>query len=176
MPVGLFLGLFLQQVRGFSATASALMVIPLMAGMLVGNRGTAFIVLRTGRVKGLLAGGAALVALASVPLAFIGDIPLWATLFCAGLIGLGTAPAMGGMAIAAQMAVDRRDIGSATAGLNLVKQLGGSAGLAIGQSLFTWGSGGAQAIGTTIAVIGGIGGALALVAVLAMEDLELVTR
>ncbi len=175
MPVGLFLGLYLQQVRGFSATESALMVIPLMAGMLVGNRGTAIIVIRTGRVKGLLAGGALVLAAASLPFFALATLPVWLTLVCAGLIGVGTAPAMGGMAIAAQSAVDRRDIGSATAGLTLVKQLGGSAGLATGQALLgktlT-----AQSIGGTIAVIGVAGGVLAFAAILAMREVVLVTR
>ncbi|MET0235696.1 MAG: hypothetical protein ABW224_13715 [Kibdelosporangium sp.] len=35
-------------------------------------------------------------------------------------------PLMGCVAIVAQTAVDRRDVGSATAGLNLVKQLCGA--------------------------------------------------
>jgi EmrB/QacA subfamily drug resistance transporter len=169
MPAGLFIGLYFQQVRGFSATTSAVMILPLMAGMIIGNRGTALIVLRTGRVKGLLAGGALLVAAASAPMALLDErFPLWVTVVCAGLIGVGSAPAMGGIAIAAQTAVERRDIGSATAGLNLIKQLGGSAGLAIGQSVFE----ARQAIGATIAIVGVVGGLLALAAVLAMEDLD----
>ncbi|TCO52390.1 MFS transporter [Actinocrispum wychmicini] len=175
MPAGLFIGLYFQQVRGLSATQSALTVIPLMVGMLIGNRGTAMIVLRTGRVKGLLAAGAILVAAASATLAMIDILPLWLTISCAALVGIGTAPAMGGIAIVAQTAVNRRDIGSATAGLNLMKQLGGSTGLAITQTLFTAGThnGIAEAIGTTIAVVGVTGGLLALGAVLAMEDLDL---
>lgn len=169
MPAGLFVGLYFQQVRGLSATESGLMVIPLMVGMILGNRGTAMVVLRTGRVKGLLAGGAVVVAGASAMLAMINILPLWLTIFWTALIGVGTAPAMGGIAIAAQTAVDRGDVGSATAWLNLVKQLGGSAGLTIGQALFT----GSAQIGTTIAIVGAIGGMLALGAVLAMEDLDL---
>jgi predicted MFS family arabinose efflux permease len=171
MPSGLFIGLYFQQVRGFSATASALMVIPLMVGMLVGNRGTAMIVIKTGRVKGLLAGGAILVAAASASLAELDSLPVWLTVFLAGLIGIGTAPAMGGIAIAAQSSVQRRDVGSATAGLNLIKQLGGSAGLALGQSLLV-----PMGLGGTIAVIGTIGGVSAFAAVLAMDDLNLAPK
>jgi predicted MFS family arabinose efflux permease len=174
MPAGLFVGLYFQQVRGYSATASALMVIPLMAGMIIGNRGTALLVLRNGRVKKLLAAGALLIAAASAPMALLSaGIPLWVTVSCACLIGIGTAPAMGGIAIAAQNSVHRRDVGSATAGLNLIKQLGGSAGLAIGQRLFARHTDIAQAIGGTIAIIGVVGGILAFAAVLAMDDLDL---
>ncbi|GAB3877800.1 MDR family MFS transporter [Kibdelosporangium lantanae] len=174
VPTGLFFGLYYQQVRGFSATMSAFTVVPLMAGMILGNRGTAMIVLRTGRVKGLLLAGAALVAVASGVLAMVDTLPLAVAVVCAGLVGLGSAPAMGGIAIAAQMSVQRRDVGAATGGLNLVKQLGGSVGLAVGQSLFGGAAAGGagHAIGVTIAVIGVVGGVLALVAVLAMENLD----
>lgn len=169
MPVGLFIGLYFQQVLRHSATVSGLMVLPLMGGMVLGNRLTAAIALRTGRVKAILAAGAVLLAAGSAPLALLDNgIPVWITLVCTGLIGIGVAPSMGGIAIVAQTAVDRRDVGSATAGLNLVKQLGGSAGLAIGQGLLA-----TQAIGRTIAVIGVAGGLLALAAVLAMDDLDL---
>ncbi len=166
-PAGLFFSLYFQQERGFGATASGLVVVPLMAGMLAGNRLTALVVLRTGRVKGLLAAGAVTLSAASASLVAIDALPVWLTVTCAGLIGLGAAPAMGGIAIAAQMSVPRRDTGAATAGLNLLKQLGGSAGLAIGQALLGFGS-----VGTTIAVVGAAGGVLALGAVLTMEDLD----
>jgi MFS family permease len=174
VPTGLFFGLYYQQVRGFSATTAALLVVPLMAGMILGNRGTAMIVLRTGQVKGLLMVGAVLVAAASGMLAMIDSLPLAVAVVCAGLVGLGSAPAMGGIAIAAQMSVQRRDVGSATGGLNLVKQLGGSVGLAVAQSLFGGASAGGpgHAIGTTIAVVGAVGGVLAFAAVLAMENLD----
>ncbi|MEV6906206.1 MFS transporter [Amycolatopsis sp. NPDC051071] len=174
MPAGLFLGLYFQQVRGYGATASGLMVLPLMAGMLIGNRGTALVVLKTGHVKGILAAGAVLTTLASASLAAIDVLPLWLTMLCVGLIGLGTAPSMGGITTAAQMSVERRDVGSATASLLLIKQLGGSAGLAIGQSMLVSGAphGLAHAIGGTIAVIGAAGGVLALGAVLAMTNLD----
>ncbi|GLY34553.1 hypothetical protein Amsp01_005770 [Amycolatopsis sp. NBRC 101858] len=166
-PAGLFFGLYFQQVRGYGATAAGLMVLPLMAGMLTGNRLTALVVLRTGHVKGLLAAGAVVVSAASASLVAIDVLPAWLAVTCAGLIGLGTSPAMGGIAIAAQMSVSRRDTGAATAGLNLLKQLGGSTGLAIGQVLL-----GAGSIGTAIAVVGAVGGLAALGAVLAMEDLD----
>jgi EmrB/QacA subfamily drug resistance transporter len=169
MPAGLFIGLYFQQDLGYSATAAGLMVLPLMGGMILGNRLTAALALRTGRIKTTLAAGAVLLAAGAAPLALLDHgIPLWITLGCTALIGIGVAPSMGGIVIAAQTAVDRHDVGSATAGLNLIKQLGGSAGLAIGQGLLV-----EQAIGGTIAIIGVAGGLLALAAVLAMEDLDL---
>ncbi|ONI79495.1 hypothetical protein ALI144C_27255 [Actinosynnema sp. ALI-1.44] len=60
------------------------------------------------------------------------------------------------------------DIGAATAGLNLIKQFGGSAGLATGQGLLA-----VQQVGGTIAIVGTVGGLLALAAVLAIPDVNL---
>jgi hypothetical protein len=144
-------------------------VLPLLGGMLVGNRLTAALALKTGRVKGILATGAVLVVVGSAVLAFLDNgIPLVITLVCTALIGLGSAPSMGGIAMVAQTAVDRRDLGAATAGLNLIKQFGGSAGLAVGQALL-----GTRHIGGTIALVGAVGGVLALGAVLAMREVDL---
>nr|WP_042198576.1 MFS transporter [Kibdelosporangium sp. MJ126-NF4]CEL23426.1 drug resistance transporter, EmrB/QacA family [Kibdelosporangium sp. MJ126-NF4]CTQ96806.1 drug resistance transporter, EmrB/QacA family [Kibdelosporangium sp. MJ126-NF4] len=169
MPAGLFLGVYFQQVLGYSATASGWMVLPLMGGMIVGNRLTAAITIRSGRIKPVLTAGAVLVVAGSAPLALLDSgIPLWITLGCTALVGLGAAPSMGGIAMVAQTAVDRRDVGAATAGLNLIKQFGGSAGLAAGQALV-----GVQHIGGTIAIVGTAGGLLALAAVLAIPDMNL---
>nr|WP_225955314.1 MFS transporter [Kibdelosporangium phytohabitans] len=169
MPAGLFLGVYFQQVLGYSATASGWLVLPLMGGMIIGNRLTAAVAIRSGRVRSALAAGAVLVVAGSAPLAMLDSgIPLWMTLTCTALIGFGAAPSMGGIAMVAQTTVDRRDIGAATAGLNLVKQFGGSTGLATGQALLA-----AQQVGGTIAIVGTIGGLLALAAVLAIPDVNL---
>ena len=169
MPAGLFLGVYFQHVLGYSATTSGWLVLPLMGGMIVGNRLTATVALRSGRVKPALAVGAVLVVAGSAPLAALDHgVPLWIVLLCAAAIGFGAAPSMGGIAMLAQTAVDRRDVGAATAGVNLIKQFGGSAGLAVGQALLP----GSQ-VGGTIAIVGTVGGVLALGAVLAIPDVDL---
>lgn len=169
MPAGLFLGVHFQQGLGYSATASGWLVLPLMGGMVVGNRMTAAVALRSGRVKPALAAGAVLVVAGSAPLAALDHgTPLWIVLVCSAAIGFGAAPSMGGIAMIAQTAVDRRDLGAATAGLTLVKQFGGSAGLAVGQALLP-----VQQVGGTIAIVGTAGGLLALAAVLAVPDVDL---
>ncbi|GAA2338951.1 MDR family MFS transporter [Streptomyces violaceusniger] len=179
VPVGIFLPLYFQHVRGHSATASGLLLLPLLIGMTLGNRLTAATVLRSGHVKpvlligaGLLtAGTAAFVALrATTPLALTSVLLLF--------VGLGAGPAMGGLTIATQNAVSRADMGTATAGSALTKQIGGAVGLACAQSLI--GHSGAAAptataIGSTVAWNGGAAGLLALGALLLMRDIPIAT-
>ncbi|WP_248965114.1 MFS transporter [Sphaerisporangium perillae] len=181
LPVGIFLALYLQQVRGYSATFSGLLLLPMLAGMVAGNRLTSTIVMRTGRPRPALLAGAALLTAGSLPFLTLGAAtPTFMIAVWLLLIGLGTGPAMGGASIVAQNSVPRPDIGTATAGSMLTKQLGGAVSLACGQSLLshlTAGPAGAAAmtgaIGTTLGWIGGLGGLLALTSILLMPELHL---
>ncbi|WP_018685988.1 MFS transporter [Actinokineospora enzanensis] len=176
LPIGVFLPLYLQHVRGYSATASGLMVLPLLAGMTISNRLTAFVILRTTHTKPALLAGAGLVTVAS-----LGFISLDAatspvtTGFWLLLAGLGAGPAMGGITIATQNSVPRADMGTASAGSTLTKQLGGTVGLAVAQTLLAHDTGPltASAIGTTITWTGGIAGLLALTAILLTRDITI---
>ena len=83
---------------------------------------------------------------------------------------------MGGITIATQNAVPAADMGTATAGSALAKQIGGTFGLACAQSLM--GSHHAVAaaeIGSSVAWEGAIAGVLALAAVLMMRNLPIPT-
>ncbi|MFC5835251.1 MFS transporter [Nonomuraea insulae] len=181
LPAGIFLALYFQQVRGYSATVSGLLLLPMLAGMVLSNRLTGAAVQRTGRPRTALLLGAGSLTAGSLPFLALGTgtpTPLIAC--CLLLIGLGTGPAMGGASIVAQNSVPRADIGTATAGSMLTKQLGGAAALAVGQSLLAHHlTGGAsagaliQGIGTTVAWIGGLGGLLALTAILLMPDIRI---
>ncbi|MFC4591683.1 MFS transporter [Sphaerisporangium corydalis] len=180
LPAGVFLPLYLQQARGYTATASGLLLLPMLAGMVAGNRLTVVALVRTGRPRPALRLGAMLVVAGSVPfLTLSARTPPLVIAFCLLLIGMGTGPAMGGASVVAQNSVPRADIGTATAGSMLTKQLGGAVSLALGQSLFAGhlARGGATAltagIGTTLAWIGGLGGLLALTAILLMPDIRL---
>ncbi|WP_246090664.1 MFS transporter [Nonomuraea deserti] len=136
LPVGILLPLYLQHVRGLSATASGLLVLPLLVGMTAGNRLAAVLILRSGHTKPVLPAGAGLLTTGSA--AFFAPGPETSPiLFGAWLLlaGLGAGPAMGGITIATQNSVPRADMGTAMAGSALTKQLGGSFGLACAQSL-----------------------------------------
>ncbi|CAM3996771.1 MFS transporter [Nocardiopsis rhodophaea] len=177
MPVGVLLPLYFQYVRDYSATVSGLLLLPLMIGMAVSNHLTAAIILRSRRAKPVLLVGAGLLTVGAAAF-FIQDTETPMALIVLWLLiaGLGSGPPMGGITIATQNAVQLADMGTATAGSTLTKQLGGAFGLACAQSLLSlYGTGGptAQAIGSSVAWGGAIGGALALAGLLLMRNIAI---
>ncbi|MFI6628755.1 MFS transporter [Nonomuraea fuscirosea] len=182
LPAGVFLVLYLQHVRGYSATASGLLLLPMLGGMVLSNRLTASFILRTARPRPALLLGTALLTAGSLPfLTLNAGTPALLIACCLALVGLGTGPAMGGASIVAQNSVPRTDIGAATAGSMLTKQIGGAVSLACGQSLLGHHltAGGADAVQVTAGVatvlgwVGGLGGLLALASVVLMPDLRI---
>ncbi|GHJ20491.1 MFS transporter [Streptomyces albus] len=206
LPLGILTPLYFQHVRGYSATVSGLMLLPLLIGMTLGNRLTAALILRSGHTKPVLLAGAGLLTLGTASFAALGPTTpppltgLWLL-----LAGLGTGPAMGGLTIATQNAVPRADMGTATAGAALTKQLGGAVGLAVAQTLLarrpaafgaTSGSAPAptdgrpgghpgggpgvaalgEALGHTVAWAGAVGGLLAVAALVSMRDVTLPSK
>ncbi|WP_433189118.1 MFS transporter [Actinoallomurus sp. CA-150999] len=179
LPVGILLPLYFQRVRGASATVSGLLVLPLLIGMTLGNRLTAAAVLRSGRAKPALLTGAGLLT-AGTAAFFTLDATTPLVLACTWLllIGLGIGPAMGGITIATQSCVPHADMGTATAGSALTKQIGGAFGLACVQSLMGGHAAAAptaSATGSTVAWGGTVAGLLALTALLFMRDLPIPT-
>ncbi|MFI0776682.1 MFS transporter [Streptomyces sp. NPDC021212] len=179
MPVGILLPLYFQHVRGHSATTSGLLLLPLMTGMALSNRLTAAAILRSGHPKPALLTGAGLLTAGTGAFFALGAATPTA-LICGWLLiaGLGTGPAMGGITLATQNAVPAADMGTATAGSALAKQIGGTFGLACAQSLmgaYGTATGSATTIGSTVAWGGAVAGVLALAAVLAMRDITIPT-
>ncbi|KAB8191092.1 MFS transporter [Nonomuraea phyllanthi] len=172
LPVGVLLPLYLQHVRGHSATVSGLLVLPLLLGMVAGNRLTAALVMRSGQVRSLLLGGAALVTAGSLSFFTLGSetSPIVTAAWLL-VVGLGTGPAMGGLTIATQGSVPRADMGAATAGSALSKQLGGLFGLACVQGLLTGPSVTAAGVGSIVGWVGGVAGLLAFAAILLAGDI-----
>ncbi|MFI5797959.1 MFS transporter [Streptomyces sp. NPDC051677] len=176
LPVGVFLPLYFQYVRGHSATVSGLLLLPLLIGMTLGNRLTATAVLRSGHAKPALLAGAGLLTLGTAAFFTLDTAtpPAWTCVWLL-IAGLGTGPAMSGITIATQNCVPHADMGTATAGAALTKQIGGAFGLACGQSLMSYHATPAAAIGSTIAWSGAIAGLLALAALLLMRNIAIPT-
>ncbi|RKT55654.1 MDR family MFS transporter [Saccharothrix australiensis] len=185
-PTVLFMPLYFQQVRGHDATTSGLLLLPVMAGLVASNRLTSLVVVRRGRAKAVLVAAAGLLTVVTGLFALLdADTSLWTTSAFLVLVGLGLGPSMGGISMVAQSSVDRADVGSATGGFVLLGQLGGTIGLAAGQTLFAQRLTGAGApgvadpelmsstIGSTIAVLGLVSGVLAFAALAVMEDIPL---
>ena len=132
-----FLPLFLQRVTGASAVESGLQLLPLL---LAGTLSTAVIgrvVTRTGRYKVFPAVGLGLMAIGLFLLSRLDETSSHATIALAMVVfGLGFGMVSQLLVLAIQNAVDRRDIGIATASANLFRSLGGSVGAALFGAIF----------------------------------------
>jgi EmrB/QacA subfamily drug resistance transporter len=132
-----FLPLFLQRVTGASAVESGLQLLPLL---LAGTLSTAVIgrvVTRTGRYKVFPAVGLGLMAIGLFLLSRLDETSSHATIALAMVVfGIGFGMVSQLLVLAIQNAVDRRDIGIATASANLFRSLGGSVGAALFGAIF----------------------------------------
>ena len=128
----IFLPLFLQAVRGSSATGSGLLLMPLMAGILtmsiIGGR----LVSRTGRYKAFPVLGLSLATVGMALLSFLGvDSPSWYASAAMLILGLGIGLCMPVLTVAVQNAVAMRDLGAGTSAINFFRTLGGALGVAL---------------------------------------------
>jgi len=137
MGVGMFGGLiylpiYLQAVKGMSATESGLAMLPLVVGIFVTSIGGGQIMARTGRYKwmpitGALVVGGALFAFSRLAVATPYAV-IAAIMFAFGA-GLGLT--MQVVVTAVQNSVDRRHMGTATAAVTFFRSMGGAIGTAL---------------------------------------------
>ena len=132
-----FMPVFFQVVTGASATASGLLLLPLL---LASTASTAFagrMMSATGRYKVFPVAGLALMA---VGLLLLAQLDAGSSRAAAALVlvvfGLGFGMVSQILTVALQNAVERRDLGIATASANLVRSLGGSVGVAVFGAIF----------------------------------------
>ncbi|HET7676853.1 MAG TPA: MDR family MFS transporter [Candidatus Limnocylindrales bacterium] len=132
-----FLPLYLQVVRGVSATESGWNLLPFMGGLILGSIASGQVVARTGRYRWLTVGALLLVGAGMVLLTNLrADTPLpvlWGWMF---LTGIGVGPTMAVFTIIVQNAVPFDKLGAATSDLTLGRQIGGTIGLTLAFSLF----------------------------------------
>ncbi len=139
--VGMFgaismLPLYLQLVKGATPTSSGLLLLPLMAGLMVGSIASGQLTSKTGQYKIFPVIGTALLTVAFLLLLTItvdtGFVQLDIYFL---LIGLGLGLCMQTLLIAVQNAVPARDVGVATSSATFFRQLGGTLGVGIFLSL-----------------------------------------
>ncbi|MQY29521.1 MFS transporter [Nocardia aurantia] len=124
--------LYLQVVRGFSPTKAGLLMLPMVAGIVVGSLMSGQVVRRTGRYKILPVTGTAVIAAGALLYAQVAyDSPLWEPLLIAVLLGFGLGCCMQTLTIAAQNAGPRSDMGVSTASSTFFRQVGGTLGVAV---------------------------------------------
>lgn len=123
----LYLPLYMQGVRGSSASGSGLALTPLMFGLIVTSTLSGQIVSRTGRYKGLIMGGALVATAALLLSTTLGTTtPLWIAVGLMVLLGLGLGPVNSQLTLAVQNAAPREQLGSATSGNQFFRQIGGT--------------------------------------------------
>jgi MFS family permease len=128
---------YLQVASGATATGSGLLLLPLL---LAGTGSTAVagrVISRTGRYKAFPVAGLALMAVGLALLSGIGaDTAYGEVAALLVLFGLGFGMVSQVLTIAIQNAVERRELGIATASANLFRSLGGSVGVAVFGAIF----------------------------------------
>ena len=127
-----YLPQYLQIVKNLSPTDSGLLTLPLMAGLVTTSIASGRVITRTGRYKPYPIAG---FALTSVGLFLISRLHADSSLVTAGssmaIAGLGIGMVLQVLVLAVQNAVDRPDLGAATAASAFFRSMGGAVGVAV---------------------------------------------
>ncbi|MGW4945438.1 MDR family MFS transporter [Actinoplanes sp. NPDC004185] len=124
--------LYLQIVKGSSATEAGLQMIPFVIGIMAGSIAAGQLIARTGRYRIFPIIGSTLMLVALGLFSLIGaDTPLWKTMLIMVVMGLGLGGNMQPMITAVQNAVSPREIGVATSSVTFFRSMGGTLGTAI---------------------------------------------
>ncbi|MFJ8664754.1 MDR family MFS transporter [Streptomyces sp. NPDC093600] len=133
-----YLPQYLQFARGQSSTASGLLLLPLMLGMLVVQLSTGRIISRTGRYRIYpILGGAVMTAGALALLLLDVDTPTAAASALTLVIGAGMGFLMQSTLLITMNSAEPRDLGAASGTVTLVRTIGGSLGVALLGAVFT---------------------------------------
>lgn len=123
----LYLPLYMQGVRGSSASGSGMALAPLMGGLILTSTLSGQVVSRTGRYKWLIMLGALVATVALALSAGLGlTTPMWVAVGLMVLLGLGLGPVNSQLTLAVQNAAPREKMGSATSGNQFFRQIGGT--------------------------------------------------
>ena len=134
-----FLPLYFQLVQGASPTAAGLMIAPMMGGVIVASIAGGRWVSRTGHYKTLVTIGLLAAALSFATLAWSAETGGGVAMAEAILVvlGLGVGVSFPNLTTAIQNAVERADLGVATASSAFFRSLGGAVGVALSGAILT---------------------------------------
>lgn len=128
----IFLPEYQQIVRGDSATKSGLMLLPLVAGIMVGSIGSGRLISKLGRYRMFPIAGTALLTVSFWLFSHIAiDTSRVVLGFWMVALGLGVGLVMPVLTLAVQNAVDRKHLGTATSTVTFFRSIGSSLGAAI---------------------------------------------
>jgi EmrB/QacA subfamily drug resistance transporter len=139
MGVPMFLPLYLQLVRGLSASQSGFAMLPLLFGILIGSVIAGRLARKTLQYKPVLVAGGAIVLLAVFALTLeTSATPRWMLSANLLALGIGLGPAQGMFTLAIQSAVGHARVGVATASAQFCRQIGATVGVALFGALLTY--------------------------------------
>ena len=126
-----FLAQYFQVARGHTPTQAGLLMLPLIVGNMIGATGTGQFITRTGRWKGIMMVGAALLVAGLCLMGTIDHLtPMWHLSAFMVLMGLGTGALMQNLVLVVQNTVDVTDVGAASGTVSFFRSLGGTVGVA----------------------------------------------
>jgi EmrB/QacA subfamily drug resistance transporter len=137
MGIGMFGGLiylpiYLQAVKGMSATESGLAMLPLVLGIFSTSISGGQIMSRTGRYKWMPVSGAVVVGGALLAFSRLAvDTHYWVIAIIMFAFGAGLGLTMQVVVTAVQNSVERRHMGVATASVTFFRSMGGAIGVAL---------------------------------------------
>ncbi len=137
LGIGMFGGmvslpLYLQIVKGYSATESGLMMLPLTLGIMLAAGTSGSITARTGRYKVFPVVGFGVLTLTLFLFSTVGtDTPIYQPLALMFFTGVGLGLCMQTLLVAIQNNAEPRDMGVATSSATFFRQIGGTVGTAV---------------------------------------------
>ena len=132
------LPLYMQVVKGYSATSSGLKLIPLMLGIVTTSIISGKLITKHGHYKRYPVAGTALMALGILAMTRLQiDTPYWQLSIYAIMVGAGLGLSMQTIVIALQNSVDFKDMGVATSSNTFFRSLGSVFGTAIFGTILT---------------------------------------
>jgi EmrB/QacA subfamily drug resistance transporter len=127
----IYVPLYLQIVKGETPTASGLLMLPMMVGIIFTSIVSGQMISKLGRYKWFPVAGTLVMALGLLLFVRLDvSTPLWETFIPMVVIGVGLGLAMQPLILAVQNAVDLRDMGAGTSTATFFRSLGGSFGVA----------------------------------------------
>ncbi|MEV0677319.1 MDR family MFS transporter [Actinosynnema sp. NPDC050436] len=137
LGIGMFGGmvslpLYLQIVKGYSATEAGLMMLPLTFGIMTAAGTSGQYTAKTGRYRIFPIVGLGLMSVVLFTFSTVGtDTPVWQPLVLMFFMGAGLGLCMQTLLVAIQNDAEPRDMGVATASATFFRQIGGTVGTAV---------------------------------------------
>ncbi|MGH3662953.1 MAG: MDR family MFS transporter [Micromonosporaceae bacterium] len=128
----IFVPMYLQVVKGTSPTASGLLMVPMMVGVIATSIISGRVISRVGRYKWVTVAGAVMMTLGMLLFTQLHvSTSLWTAFGFMVVLGIGLGLSMQSMILAVQNSLELKDMGAGTSGATFFRSLGGSFGVAI---------------------------------------------